>query len=97
MVVGALADVARIVPADVRYARHWSVHFCLPVRRSCRRPNTRYLLAQPFLADTAAALENRGASVFSLFLLGEEARRWLKAAATPSGSTQPVSRRRPPP
>jgi light-independent protochlorophyllide reductase subunit N len=46
-------------------------------------PNTRVLLAQPFLADTARALENRGATVMPApFPLGEEGTTaWLRTAA----------------
>ncbi|MDX2264178.1 MAG: ferredoxin:protochlorophyllide reductase (ATP-dependent) subunit N [Hyphomicrobiales bacterium] len=88
MVVGALADVvedqfARLF-ADLGVA---PVHF-LPPRRSTALPpvgpKTRYLLAQPFLADTARALELRGATRLSApFPLGEEGTTaWLKAAAT---------------
>jgi light-independent protochlorophyllide reductase subunit N len=47
-------------------------------------PTTRFLLAQPFLADTARALEERGAKRLPApFPLGEEGTtRWLQAAAT---------------
>ena len=50
-------------------------------------PNTRYLLAQPFLADTARALEERGATRLPApFPLGDEGTtRWLQAAATSFG------------
>jgi light-independent protochlorophyllide reductase subunit N len=46
-------------------------------------PRTRLLLAQPFLADTARALENRGAShIPAPFPLGAEGTTgWLEAAA----------------
>jgi light-independent protochlorophyllide reductase subunit N len=46
-------------------------------------PNTKYLLLQPFLADTARALEERGAErVAAPFPLGVEGTtKWLKAAA----------------
>jgi light-independent protochlorophyllide reductase subunit N len=45
--------------------------------------NTRYLLAQPFLADTARTLEERGARrIAAPFPLGAEGTlRWLQAAA----------------
>jgi light-independent protochlorophyllide reductase subunit N len=87
LVVGALADVVEdqltrtldalgIGPVDV-----------LPPRRSDQLPavgaNTRYLLAQPFLADTARALDTRGArhlpAPFPLGVEGTTA--WLEAAA----------------
>ncbi|MGB3711834.1 MAG: ferredoxin:protochlorophyllide reductase (ATP-dependent) subunit N [Erythrobacter sp.] len=50
-------------------------------------PNTRYLLAQPFLADTAHALEDRGAQrIDSLFPFGAEGTTaWLQAAAREFG------------
>ncbi|TNC13661.1 ferredoxin:protochlorophyllide reductase (ATP-dependent) subunit N [Methylobacterium terricola] len=91
LVVGALADVvedqfARLFAdlgiADVRF---------LPGRRAADRapvgPNTRYLLAQPFLTDTARALEDRGASrIPAPFPLGAEGTTlWLAAAARAFG------------
>ena len=50
-------------------------------------PNTRLLLAQPFLADTARALEARGAKrLVAPFPLGAEGTEaWLQAAATAFG------------
>jgi light-independent protochlorophyllide reductase subunit N len=50
-------------------------------------PNTRVLLAQPFLADTARALESRGATVMtSPFPLGAEGTTlWLRTAADAFG------------
>ena len=50
-------------------------------------PNTRYLLAQPFLAETAMALENRGAQrIEALFPFGVEGTSdWLRAAAREFG------------
>jgi light-independent protochlorophyllide reductase subunit N len=87
LVVGALADVvedqlARLFGdmgiADVRF---------FPPRRSTELPrvgsNTRFLLAQPFLADTARALEARGARhLNATFPLGAEGTlAWLAAAA----------------
>ncbi len=91
VVVGALADVvedqfARLL-AQIGIPR---VSF-LPARRSDAMPavgpNTRYLLAQPFLADTARALENRGAKrIAAPFPLGVEGTtRWLEAAAAAFG------------
>ncbi|GJD94621.1 ferredoxin:protochlorophyllide reductase (ATP-dependent) subunit N [Methylobacterium iners] len=87
LVVGALADVvedqfARLF-ADLGIA---PVRF-LPARRAAEMPpvgpNTRYLLAQPFLTDTARALEEHGATRLAApFPLGAEGTtRWLKAAA----------------
>ena len=91
LVVGALADVvedqfARLFD-DIGIER---VHF-LPARRAGAMPavgpNTRYLLAQPFLADTARALAERGAHhVAAPFPLGVEGTtRWLQAAADAFG------------
>ena len=50
-------------------------------------PNTRYLLAQPFLAETAMALEDRGAvRLDAMFPFGAEGTTdWLKAAARAFG------------
>ncbi|MHB2167140.1 ferredoxin:protochlorophyllide reductase (ATP-dependent) subunit N [Alsobacter sp. R-9] len=87
LVVGALADVV-----EDQFARLFAdlgipdVRF-LPPRRSGDLPqvgpNTLYLLAQPFLTDTARALEERGARRLDApFPLGEEGTTlWLKAAA----------------
>ncbi|MGU3540611.1 ferredoxin:protochlorophyllide reductase (ATP-dependent) subunit N [Methylobacterium sp. A54F] len=87
LVVGALADVvedqfARLL-ADLGIA---PVRF-LPARHAGDLPpvgpETRFLLAQPFLADTARALEARGARRLPApFPLGAEGTTlWLKAAA----------------
>jgi light-independent protochlorophyllide reductase subunit N len=87
LVVGALADVvedqfARLF-ADLGIA---NVHF-LPPRSSQTLPpagpNTKFLLAQPFLNETARALEELGASHLPApFPLGAEGTAgWLKAAA----------------
>ena len=50
-------------------------------------PNTKFLLAQPFLADTARALEDRGAvRLAAPFPLGVEGTTaWLRAAADAFG------------
>ncbi|HRD95422.1 MAG TPA: ferredoxin:protochlorophyllide reductase (ATP-dependent) subunit N [Rubrivivax sp.] len=96
MVVGALADVvedqfARLL-AEIGITR---LGF-LPARRSDAMPavglNTRYLLAQPFLAETARALEARGARrIAAPFPLGVEGTtRWLQAAAKAFGIGNPV-------
>jgi light-independent protochlorophyllide reductase subunit N len=87
LVVGALADV---VEDQMRRLFHEmgieEVEF-FPPRRSTELaqigPNTRFLLAQPFLADTARALEERGAKRISApFPLGAEGTlHWLRAAA----------------
>jgi light-independent protochlorophyllide reductase subunit N len=87
MVVGTLPDVV-----EDQFARLFAqigierVRF-FPPRRSADLgpvgPNTRYLLAQPFLADTARALEARGAvRLPAPFPFGAEGTTaWLKAAA----------------
>jgi light-independent protochlorophyllide reductase subunit N len=88
LIVGALADV---VEDQMRRLFEemgiGNVQF-FPPRRSTELPevgaNTRYLLAQPFLADTARALEERGAvRIAAPFPLGAEGTAlWFKAAAT---------------
>jgi light-independent protochlorophyllide reductase subunit N len=87
LIVGALADIvedqARQLFADMGIDQ---VDF-FPPRRSTELPpvgvNTRFLLAQPFLADTARALEARGARhIPAPFPLGAQGTLgWLKAAA----------------
>jgi len=94
LVVGALADVVEdqflrmfsaMGIADVRF---------LPARRANAMPaigrNTRYLLAQPFLTDTARALEERGARRLAApFPLGAEGTTsWLRAAAEAFGVSE---------
>ncbi len=64
---------------------------CLPSRNARELPsvgaNTRYLLAQPFLGDTAMALEGRGAQrIEALFPFGVEGTSdWLRSAAREFG------------
>ncbi|WP_330997377.1 nitrogenase component 1, partial [Erythrobacter donghaensis] len=64
---------------------------CLPARNARELPsvgpNTRYLLAQPFLGETAMALEGRGAKrIEALFPFGVEGTSdWLRAAAREFG------------
>ena len=93
VVVGALADIvedqfARLL-AQIGVQR---VAF-LPARRSALMPRvgagSRYLLAQPFLADTARALEQRGAvRIAAPFPIGVEGTTaWLEAAAAAFGIT----------
>ncbi|MFM2187867.1 MAG: ferredoxin:protochlorophyllide reductase (ATP-dependent) subunit N [Burkholderiaceae bacterium] len=91
MVVGALPDVVEDQFARLLAAMGLgSVHF-MPPRRSTELPsvgpNTRFLLAQPFLADTARALEARGARrVAAPFPFGVEGTTaWLKAGAAAMG------------
>jgi light-independent protochlorophyllide reductase subunit N len=91
VVVGALADVVEDQFMRL-FAQIGIPHVAfLPARRSDAMPavgpNTRYLLAQPFLADTARALESRGAQrIAAPFPLGVEGTtRWLEAAAAAFG------------
>ena len=64
---------------------------CLPARRAADLPavgpQTRFLLAQPFLTETARALEDRGARrLDALFPFGAEGTTaWLRAAAEAFG------------
>jgi light-independent protochlorophyllide reductase subunit N len=91
LVVGALPDVvedqfkrlfAALGLGDVQF---------LPPRRSTELPRvgpgTRFLLAQPFLADTSRALEDRGAvHIPATFPFGAEGTTgWLTAAAVAFG------------
>lgn len=87
LIVGALANVV-----EDQFRRLFmqmgigNVAF-LPARRAAEQPavgpNTRFLLAQPFLADTTRALERRGARrIEAPFPLGVEGTTaWLRAAA----------------
>ncbi|GJE36974.1 ferredoxin:protochlorophyllide reductase (ATP-dependent) subunit N [Methylobacterium persicinum] len=94
LVVGALADVvedqflrmfAAMGIGDVRF---------LPARHAGSMPavgrGTRYLLAQPFLTETARALDERGAKRLAApFPLGAEGTTgWLTAAADAFGVSQ---------
>ncbi|MEO1090574.1 MAG: ferredoxin:protochlorophyllide reductase (ATP-dependent) subunit N [Pseudomonadota bacterium] len=102
LVVGALADVVedqfRRTFAELGIA---SVQF-LPARRSDDLPpigpGTRYLLAQPFLAETARALEKCGAQriVAPFPLGGEGTAAWFEAAsdafAVPNSQVRRVTR-----
>lgn len=91
LVVGALADVVedqfKRLLAELGIEQ---VSF-LPPRHAADLPaigpNTSYLLAQPFLADTARALEERGAvRIEAPFPLGVEGTTlWLRAAADAFG------------
>jgi light-independent protochlorophyllide reductase subunit N len=91
LIVGALPDVVEdqflrlFAELGIKNVR------CLPARQSTALPgvgkNTRFLLAQPFLGDTGAALEGRGARHLpALFPFGAEGTTaWLEAAATEFG------------
>jgi len=94
MVVGALADVV-----EDQFARLFeemginNVRF-LPARLANDMPpvgkNTKYILAQPFLTDTARALKDRGAELIQApFPLGAEGTTaWLKACADQFGVSE---------
>jgi len=91
LVVGTLADVV-----EDQFARLFrdigleNVHF-FPPRDSQHLPpvgeNTQFLLAQPFLTETARSLQQRGAKhIPAPFPLGEEGTTgWLRAAAKKFG------------
>ncbi len=87
LVVGALADVVEDQIARLFDALGVAPVRFLPMRRAADLPpvgpRTSYLLAQPFLADTARALEEFGAKrIDALFPLGAEGTTaWLGAAA----------------
>ena len=87
LVVGALADVVEDQMRRMFTEMGVPEVAFFPPRQSTQLPavgaNTRYLLAQPFLADTARALEERGARrIAAPFPLGAEGTlRWLQAAA----------------
>ncbi|MEX6504828.1 ferredoxin:protochlorophyllide reductase (ATP-dependent) subunit N [Jiella sp. M17.18] len=91
LVVGALADVVEDQFARLFAAMGIENVGFLPPRRArdlpAVGPSTRYLLAQPFLAETARMLEERGASrIAAPFPLGAEGTTlWLKAAAEAFG------------
>jgi light-independent protochlorophyllide reductase subunit N len=87
LVVGVLADAV-----EDQFRRLFAVMGItrlafLPARRAADMPavgpQTRYLLVQPFLGETARALENRGATRLTApFPLGAEGTTaWLRAAA----------------
>ncbi len=91
MVVGTLADVVEDQLKKLLLAMGIPRVDFFPPRNSTSMPavgkNTRFLLAQPFLADTARALESRGAQhLQALFPLGiEGTTQWLMAAAQAFG------------
>ena len=92
LIVGALADVvedqfSRLFASLGVGSADAPVRFFPPRHASdlpAVGPNTKFLLAQPFLADTARALESRGAQRLPApFPLGVEGTtQWLQAAAT---------------
>jgi len=87
MVVGALADVVEDQFRDLFEGLGVGPVDFLPARSAGEMPpvgpGTRYLLAQPFLGDTASALERRGATrIAAPFPLGEEgSTAWFRAVA----------------
>jgi light-independent protochlorophyllide reductase subunit N len=91
LVVGALADVVEDQFARLFEALGIAPVRFLPMRRADDLPpvgpNTSFLLAQPFLANSARALEERGARhIEAPFPLGVEgATLWLQAAAQAFG------------
>jgi len=91
MIVGALADVVEDQLTGLLAELGIGPVYCLPPRRSNALPpvgaGTQFLLAQPFLGDTARALEARGARHLPApFPLGEEGTTaWLAAAAAAFG------------
>ena len=95
MVVGTLADVVEDQLRNLLERMGLQVNF-FPPRNSQAMPavgtNTRFLLAQPFLADTARALQSRGAqhlpAPFPLGVEGTTA--WLQAAASAFGVSPEV-------
>ena len=90
LVAGALADVVEDQFARLLEQMGIAVRF-FPPRRATDLPpvgpGTSFLLAQPFLADTARALEERGATrIAAPFPLGAEGTTaWLHAAAAAFG------------
>ena len=99
LIVGSLADV--VEDQFIRLFRAMGIErfSFLPSRRASQPPsvgpNTRMLLAQPFLAATAKALEARGATrVPAPFPLGAEGSSlWMHAAAQAMGVTADAAER----
>ncbi|MCZ8073117.1 MAG: ferredoxin:protochlorophyllide reductase (ATP-dependent) subunit N, partial [Paucibacter sp.] len=91
LVVGALADVVEDQFSRLFQAMGLKRYAFFPARNASALPavgpQTRYLLAQPFLGDTAKALESRGARrVASPFPLGAEgSAAWMHAAGAAMG------------
>ncbi len=99
MIVGALPDV--VEDQFLRIFKELGIKtvHSLPARQSVHLPpvgpNTRYLLAQPFLGETARALEDRGAvRLDAMFPFGAEGTTsWLHAAAVAFGVDEMEFRR----
>jgi len=96
LIVGALADVVEDQFSRLFTAMGLKRYAFFPSRNSTALPavgpQTRFLLAQPFLGDTAKALESRGATrVASPFPLGAEgSAAWMHAAGAAMGLTADV-------
>jgi len=94
MIVGCLADVVEDQFTRLFERLGLPTPVYLPMRNSNELPpvgpDTRYLLAQPYLLDTARALEDCGARrIAAPFPFGVEGTtRWLKAAADVWGVDQ---------
>ena len=91
VLVGALPDVVEAQALDLLAALGIAPVRVLPSPRAADRfglgPGTRFALVQPFLGDTAAALERRGAvHIPAPFPFGEEGTTlWLAAVAAAFG------------
>ncbi len=91
LVVGAIADVVEDQMRRLFSALGIAAVDFLPPRKAADLPavgpGTRFLMVQPFLADTARALELRGATpIIAPFPLGAEGTTlWLRAAADAFG------------
>lgn len=91
MVVGAVADIVEDQFRRLFDALGIEQVGFLPARRAGAMPaigpNTKFILAQPFLAATARALQERGASrIAAPYPFGAEGTRlWIEAAATTFG------------
>ncbi|SPF29018.1 Light-independent protochlorophyllide reductase subunit N [Pontivivens insulae] len=91
VLVGALPDVVEDQLTDLIRALGIETVHVLPSRRADEMarigPNTRFVLAQPFLGDTAAALSRRGAQMIEApFPFGAEGTTaWLRAIADTYG------------
>jgi light-independent protochlorophyllide reductase subunit N len=91
LVVGALPDVVEDQCLSLLAQLGVGPVRMLPARRSdiepAVGPNTRFILAQPFLGETVGALERRGAKrIVAPFPFGEEGTTlWLKAVADAYG------------
>ena len=99
MIVGTLPDVVEDQLLRLFAEMGIGPVHVLPARRADAMPvvgpNTRYLLAQPFLGETARALEDRGATrIDALFPFGAEGTTdWLHAAAMAFGVAEMDFRR----